>query len=135
MPRGERCTACRPSGFTLVEVAASLAILASVIVGLLVAQARTQRMCALARDIMFCTRLCSSQVAALRADLVGEGEGEFFDPAGYTWRITRMEPPTDAAHQLEAFEVRVVPSSRREEGSVSVTVWLPALGESETKRP
>ena len=118
-------------GFTLVEVAASAAILGGIVVGLLLIQSRALRMYALAKEFMTSTRLCASQVTALRAGLASEGEGEFFHPAGYTWRIMRLGPSSDGTGRVERFEVEVTPPSEREEGGASVTIWLPVAEESQ----
>jgi len=127
--RDRRCDAA----FTLIEVAVSTAILGTVVAGLLLVESRAQRTYALAKEIMTSTRLCSSRAAALRAGLAGEGEGEFFRPAGYTWRIARKEPPAEAGDRLEAFEVRVMPPSGREEAAASVTVWLTSYQEPQPR--
>jgi type II secretory pathway pseudopilin PulG len=136
----------RPRGFTLVEVAASVAILGGVILGILVARNRALTAHAEADQILACTRLCAAQVAALRAGFASEGEGKFVTPSGkYEWRITAFALPKDAAStDLTAYLVTVRPaplprdsatgdpaSSQDDEqpdepGLASAILWLPA---------
>ena len=123
MPSERAATKCAAGGFTLVEVMASVAILAGVIVGLLVARASALQTCQLAQELMTCTRLCATQAAALRADLLGEGAGEFDSPKGYAWKTVREALPEDFPKGLQAFKITVLPPSRRDEAAVSVTVW------------
>ena len=134
MSRRRRVPLC---GFTLVEVAVSIAILGSVIVGLLVARGRSQHAFRVAKEVMICTRLCASRVAALRARLIGEGAGESLNPEGYSWRITRTVLPDGAPDGLQAYEVSVMaPASHADAGSVLVTVWLPReTADQEAARP
>jgi hypothetical protein len=129
-----------------VEVAASVAILGGVILGILVARNRALTAHAEADQILACTRLCAAQVAALRAGFAGDGEGELVTPSGkYEWRITSFALPEDAtATALTAYVVTVRPaplpcgsatgdpaSSQAEEqpdepGRASAILWLPA---------
>ena len=101
-----------PRGFTLVEVAASVAILGGVILGILVSRNNALLAHAEADQILACTRLCAAQVAALRAGFAGEGAGEFSTPSGkYEWRITASAPQEEAASTaLTAYEVTVRPA-------------------------
>ncbi len=100
-------------GFTLVEVAASVAILGGVIVGILVARNHALEAHVQAAQILACTRLCAAQVAGLRAGFAGEGGGVIVTPSGtYEWRITASALPEDAsAAPLTAYEVTVRPAS------------------------
>jgi hypothetical protein len=95
-----------------VEVAASVAILGGVILGILVARNRALAAHAEADQMLSCTRLCAEQVAALRAGLAGAGGGEVATPSGrFEWRITistMAEDPTTAA--LTAYHVTVRPA-------------------------
>jgi hypothetical protein len=102
-----------PRGFTLLEVAASVAILGGVILGILVARNHALEAHTQADQILACTRLCAAQVAGLRAGFAGEGEGVFVTPSGaYQWRITASAPPEDVpATGLTAYEVTVRPAS------------------------
>ena len=104
---------CGPRGFTLVEVAASVAILGGVIVGILVARNNALVAHAEAGQILACTRLCAAQVAALRAGYAGEGEGVFVTPSGtYEWRITASALPEDTTSTaLTAYDVTVWPAT------------------------
>jgi hypothetical protein len=99
------------SGFTLVEVAASVAILGGVIVGILVARNNALTAHAEANQILACTRLCAGQVAALRGGFAHEGEGVLVTPSGtFEWRITASALPAEtAATALTAYEVVVWP--------------------------
>ena len=112
------------TGFTLVEVGVSIAILGTVLAALLVARGRSVRAYRVAAETMTAARLCASQAAALRAGVIGEGAGEFARPAGYTWRIARSELPEDAPEGLKAFTIRVMPGGADDESSVVVTLWL-----------
>jgi len=126
---------CSP-GFTLIEVAASIAILGGVIAGLLVARTRAQETCRAAKEVMICTRSCAARVAALRARLVAEGEGEVLDAEGYSWRITRTVLPEDAPDGLEAFDVLVTaPPHAVNPGSALITIWLPSRSDDEESLP
>ncbi len=137
-----------PRGFTLVEVAASVAILGGVIVGILVARNNALTAHAEANQILACTRLCAAQVAALRGGFAREGEGVFVTPSGtYEWRITCSAPPAaTTATALTAYEVVVWPAAPAappadeaagdapppavepldEPCAASATLWLPA---------
>ena len=121
------------SAFSLIEVAASVAIMGGVIVGLLLARSRSLESHRSAREIMTCTRICASRVAALRAGLAGTGEGPCSYPEGYRWTITPAELPEDATSGLRGYEVHVTaPSAGRGVGeSVSATVWLVPPGNDE----
>ncbi len=103
----------RPGAFTLVEVAASVAILGGVIVGILVARNNALEAHTQADQILACTRLCAAQVAGLRAGFAGEGGGVFVTPSGtYEWRITASAISEDAtAAALTAYEVTVRPAA------------------------
>lgn len=104
--------ALRRGGFTLLEVAASVAILGGVILGILVARNRALEAHTQADQILACTRLCAAEVAGLRAGFAGEGEGVFVTPSGrYEWRITASALPEGApATALTAYEVTVRPA-------------------------
>jgi len=135
-----------PRGFTLVEVAASVAILGGVIMGILVARNRALEAHAEAGQILACTRLCAAQVAALRAGFAREGAGEIVTPYGaYEWRITASAVQEDSASAaLTAYEVTVRPAAvvldnatgdsttskvieqPDEECFASAILWLPA---------
>ena len=119
--RGGRSFLC---GLTLIEVGVSVAILGGVVVGLLAVRARALGSSVTANEMMTCSRLCASQVTQLRAGLLGEGEGTFARPAGYTWEITRSTLPEDAPVGLDPYEIRVTPASGDEAAAVAVTVWL-----------
>lgn len=116
---------CGPRAFTLVEVAASVAILGSVILGILLARNRALEAHAEADQILACARLCATQVAALRAGCADLGKGEWETPSGrYEWRIRPAALPEDAASMaLRAFEVSVRPAHAARVG---------ATGESES---
>jgi type II secretory pathway pseudopilin PulG len=103
---------CGPRGFTLVEVAASVAILGGMILGILVARNNALEAHARADQILSCTRLCAGQVAALRAGCVGAGQGWLVAPSGtYEWRITVSAPPEDStATALAPYNVAVWPA-------------------------
>jgi type II secretory pathway pseudopilin PulG len=135
-----------PLGFTLVEVAASVAILGGVIVGILVTRNNALAAHAEAGQILACTRMCAAQVAALRAGYAGEGEGVFVTPSGtYEWRITASALPEEATSPaLTAYDVTVRPATPArgdatgdsaspqpveqpdEQCSASAMLWLPA---------
>jgi hypothetical protein len=135
-----------PLGFTLVEVAASVAILGGVIVGILIARNNALVSHGEADQILACTRLCAAQVAALRAGCAGVGEGKFVTPSGtYEWRITSSALPAGpAATALTAYVVAVWPATPARENATGdsasaqpaeqpdrecgafVTLWLPA---------
>jgi hypothetical protein len=129
-----------------VEVAASVAILGGVILGILVARNNALEAHTQADQILACTRLCAAEVAGLRAGFAGEGAGVIATPAGtYEWRITASAVSEDAAvTDLTAYEVTVrpaaVPLDNATEDSMpsqaveqpdeqcvaSATLWLPA---------
>ena len=119
--------------FTLIEVAVSIAILGGVIAGMLVARGRALANSRAAQEIMTCTRLCASRVAAFRAGLVAEGEGAAAHASGYSLRITRGTLPDDAPPGLEAYEISVTapPSLGENAGSVTVVVWRRSAEQSE----
>jgi hypothetical protein len=99
-------------GFTLVEAAASVALLGGVIVAILVARNNALEAHTEADQILACTRLCAAEVAGLRAGFAGEGTGVLVTPSGkYEWRITASAVPEDAAATvLTAYEVTVRPA-------------------------
>ena len=119
--------------FTLIEVAVSIAILGGAITGMLVARGRALANARLAQEIMTCSRLCASQVAAFRAGLVAQGEREVSQAQGYSLRITRGTLPDDAPAGLEAYEISVTapPLPGEKAGSVTVVVWRRSAGQSE----
>ncbi len=124
MRRHPRRPAERRAAFTLVEVMVSVAIIGSVLAGLLVARGRSVEAHRVAVETMTAARLCSSQAALLRADLLGEGSGTFDNPAGYTWQVRRTDPPEAAPQGLLSFEVSVAPPSGGTGSSAALTVWL-----------
>jgi len=113
----------RAAAFTLVEVVASAAILGGVVAGLLVARGRALEIARAAQERLHCGRLCGAQVAALRAGLIGEGEGEFATSPGYIWRVMRISLPEQTPRHLAAYEVSVLPPSQREEDKFALTIW------------
>lgn len=121
-------------GFTLVEVAVSVAILGSVITSLLVARGRAIQACNMAAETITAARLCASQAAALRGRVIGEGAGEFTRPPGYSWYVMRSTLPEDAPEKLEAFTIRVVPPSGNPGSIAAITLWLPATEDPEEDR-
>ena len=117
----------RPDGmtrwaFTLVEVAASVAIVGIVVTGLLLARVRAQRAFGVARTVTICSELCASRISALRAGLAGEGAGEFVNPEGYTWQIVERAMDESAPEGVRGFEVHVMPPSGAE--GAAATIWL-----------
>ena len=104
----------------------SVAIMGGLIVGLLLARARGERTHAMANEMLACTEICASQVAALRADIAREGQGTFAYPQGYEWSIVRTALPDNAPKRLRAYEVSVRPPAGGETSGVSAVVWLPA---------
>jgi prepilin-type N-terminal cleavage/methylation domain-containing protein len=97
-------------GFTLVEVAASVAILGGVILGILIARNNALAAHVEADQILRCTRLCAAQVAALRAGFAREGQGRIVTPSGtYQWRITASPLVDSTATELTAYNVVVWP--------------------------
>ena len=108
--------------FTLVEVAAAVAIVGIVVTGLLLARVRAQRAFAVAKEVTICTELCASRVSALRAGLAGEGEGEFDNPEGYTWRIVERTMDERSPEGLRGFDVYIMPPSGAE--GAAATIWL-----------
>ena len=124
----------RTGGFTLVEVAASVAILGGVIVALLAARGRSVEAHAAALRAMTASRLCASQAALLRAGLVSEGRGGFPQSPGYSWAIRRQPLTDDMPAGLRAYEVTVSPPAATETG-VSVRVWMFVPSDVEEKRP
>jgi len=111
--------------FTLVEVAASVAIVGLVVTGLLLARVRAQRAFGVAKEVTVCTELCASRISALRAGLAGEGEGEFVNPDGYTWRIVELAMDESAPEGVRGFEVHIMPPSDTE--GAAATIWLEGL--------
>ena len=120
----------RRSGFTLVEVAAAVAILGLVCAGLLVARARAVQATGRAGRILTAVRLCQGRVADLKAGIAQPGSGPFPDDEGYTWSIVEEDPPHGAPPGLSAFTVTVSPppgeaaEDRRAAEQVRATVWL-----------
>ena len=116
----------RALAFTLVEVAASVAILGGVIAGLLIARGRSLRTHQAARELMTCRQLCAARVAAVRAGVQPSGQGIMDYPEGYRWSVTAPELPEDAPERLCAYRVTVrAPAwGRAEVPSVSATVWM-----------
>ncbi len=112
------------AAFTLVEVAAAVAILAIVCTGLLLARTRAVQATGRAGRILTAVRLCASRVAALRAGLAEPGSGRFQDPQGYQWTIAEEPPPDDAPRGLRAFSVSVSSPTGEPEEEVRVAVWL-----------
>ncbi|MCD6415313.1 MAG: prepilin-type N-terminal cleavage/methylation domain-containing protein [Planctomycetes bacterium] len=125
MSKRRRACAERRGGFTLLEVAASVAILGIVLATLLVAHGRSIQSYRVAAETMTAAHVCASQAAELRAHIIGEGTGECFARnARYRWRIALAQLPEDAPEGLEAFTIRVSPPSGDAESSVAVTLWL-----------
>jgi len=122
------------TGFTLVEVAVSVAILGSVLTSLLVARGRAIQACSVAVETITAARLCASQAAALRGRMIGEGGGEFTRPSGYTWYVARSALPEDAPEGLDAFTLRVAPPSGNLASAAAITLWLPATAEPKEDR-
>ena len=115
------------AAFTLIEVAAALAILGGVIASLLAARTRAMRTHYAARDTMACTRICADLAAHLRAGLAGTGTGVSSRPPGYRWAITIAEVPEDAPPGLLGYQVCVTPASpdsAASAASVSAVVWV-----------
>jgi type II secretory pathway pseudopilin PulG len=123
-----------PRGFTLVEVAASVAILGCMILGILVARNNALGAHARADQILTCTRLCAGQVAALRAGCVGAGQGWLVTPSGtYEWRITASAPPEDStATALTPYNVAVWPAPA---AAASKPAGDDAIGDIESPPP
>jgi len=126
VPHGERRFS---TGVTLLEAVAALAIIGSVLVGLLVARMRAFEAHRRAAESLASVRLAASCAEALRARVIAEGSGEATWPAGYTWSVTHGDAPSDVADRLEAFTVRVASPSEDPECTVAVTVWLPSRPE------
>ena len=114
----------RAAGLTLIEVALSVAILGGVIAALLVARSRAMQAHMIANEMMTCTRLCATQVGALRAGVIKEGEGNFKTPTGYRWSIKRLTLDETMPKGLIAFEVHIIPPAHDDEAGVTVVLWL-----------
>jgi hypothetical protein len=77
-----------------------------------------------AAEMLTCTRLCASQAASLRMGAAGEGRGKYDTPAGYEWRITRVDPPDGVPRGFNAYTVAVYPPSSTRDSAVAVTLWV-----------
>jgi type II secretory pathway pseudopilin PulG len=132
----DRLTGEMTPGFTLVEVAASVAILGGVILGILIARNNAMAAHGEADQILVCTRLCAAQVAALRAGCAGEGEGRFVTPSGtYQWRITLSAPPEDStAAALTAYEVAVWPAAPASDDTAKDSASPPTIEQPDEER-
>ena len=113
------------AGFTLIEVAVSVAILGGVIAALLLARSRAMQAHVIANEMMTCTRLCATQAAALRAGVIGEGEGDFETPKGYHWGIKRLALDETMPQGLGAYEIHITPPAHDDEAGVTTALWLP----------
>jgi len=112
-------------GMTLLETVVAIAIVGSVLVGLLVARLRAFEAQRRAGEVLAAARTAASCVSALRAGAIGEGSGEGARPGPIEWSIARSEAPSDVADRLDSFTVRVRFSAGSPEGDLVLTVWLP----------
>ena len=112
----------RGHGFTLVEVAVSIAILGSVIAALLVARARAVRAFRSAQERTHCARLAASIAAGARSDSMSIVRGRFSQPAGYEWEIDRQDMDDDTLPKgLRIVRVAVTPLDS--ESGARATLW------------
>ena len=114
----------RRDGFTLLEVAVSVAILGGVLGGMLVAQSRATLAFGVARDTLSGATLCASRVAALRAGVAGPGQGVFTAPSGFRWSVRRLDDLRPGAAGLEKYEVTVTPPSGERAAIALAVVWV-----------
>ena len=108
--------------FTLIEVAASVAILGGVLAGALALRARARQAAYAAQETQTCAALCADRVAALRGGVTGVGRGSFRTPRGYRWSIRALR--SAEATSSRRYEVSVRPPSGEAENGATVVVWV-----------
>jgi len=114
---------CRSEGLTLIEIAASLAVLAAGVAVLLAFRAECVEDCARSRAMDQATSLALERAALVRAGVLAPGSGLLEQPPGFAWAVAAepLEVFEDAA--IQACTVSVVPLDHPEQTAV-LTVWL-----------
>ena len=116
----------RPSetGFTLIEIAAALAVMAVGIGGLLVMRAEHVRNRSRARDADRVTSLVLDRAAQVRAGRLHTGSGAFDDAPDYGWVVLAGQSVDPFENvRLRAYTVSVAPKSHPEDAAV-LEVWV-----------
>ena len=126
---------CRPKGLTLIEVVASLAILGTLLVAVLLAEARCRRQSAGANARLAACREAESLLETWWADLEKfprNGQGEVENQREFFWRTSTLG--NQEVEKLGGRVVRLEIFSRlgasREKPVVTVDVVLPSQHES-----
>ena len=111
--------------FTLVEVLASVAIFATVIISLMVARVRAQADHNIARRLLTATAYCKSMAGELRLGRLDEGTRVMPDSGGFVYSLRRQTRPDEEGPNLQRYELSVSPPGGDvTEAGLRVQLWI-----------
>ena len=129
-----RCRCCRAAGLTLIEVSAGLAILGTLLVAILMTEARCRRQAAVARWRIRAARSAELLLAkwwAKPTEFPRRGTGTISGQPGFTWRtrVCENEQLKELGQEVVRLELF---AGRASAGPVAVVdVVLPAQAEEQ----
>ena len=127
----------RQSGFTLVEILVTLAILAAVLPALLNAFASAARNQALSDNTTTALYLLKFQMAQIEMEGypdVGEASGEFGENSRYRWNSVITDIESEEIENIRSVQVTVTWQHKNRERSMSMTTFVADRQKSQTQQ-
>jgi len=123
------------SGLTLIEVAAGLALLGTLLVSVLLAEGRCRRQSAASRQRLAACRAAEAQLQALWADVDNfprDGQGEVEGYPQFTWRTTLRKDGQADDLNVDVVRLEIEPrgAAPGEGAAITVDVVLPKQPET-----